>query len=82
MKKQEISKVAIAEVVAIISKEGRSLESFAEKCYRYSWDESDREKLLKGIPKVYQKRYDTIIENTKVELEKLSSDMLEDCFSD
>ncbi|WP_449449248.1 hypothetical protein [Streptococcus suis] len=82
MKKQEISKVAIAEVVAIISKEGRSLESFEEKCYRYSWDESDREKLLKGIPKVYQKRYDSIIENTKVELEKLSSDMLEDCFSD
>ncbi|WP_449457794.1 hypothetical protein [Streptococcus suis] len=82
MEKQEVGKTQIAEVVAIISKTGRSLQSFEEECYRYSWDKSDREKLLKGIPKVYQKRYDAIIENTKAELEKLSNDMLEGCFAE
>lgn len=83
MKKQEVSKVQTIEAVTMIAKRRRSLRPFEEECETHSWNNSDAKELLEGVHLVYQKRYNNIIENARVELEKLLNDMLEDyCFSD
>lgn len=81
MEKQEISKTQIIEAVTMISKRRRSLRPFEEECEMHSWSVPDARELLVGVPQTYQKRYDNIIESARAELEKLSNDMLEDCFS-
>ncbi|HEM3645232.1 TPA: hypothetical protein U1C30_002149 [Streptococcus suis] len=82
MKKQEVGKTQIIEAVSMISKRRRNLRLFEEECELHSWSSSDATELLTGVHSDYQDRYDAIIENTKVELEKLSNDMLEGCFAE